>query len=179
TVQMHGASSALREAAAEVGVVETQSVAQGVQQRHLGLGVDGNAPAVDGEAEARHSSLYGRLPECKLSDFGDGEARVLRSYIRPTVQGGLPCGLDGFRNRHLISFASSKLKERYRFESIPGHPVCHHWSQITCATLAIHPPRKYVNRLRRLRAVVLLVRPSVRCKRPGDSRHLVGQGHHH
>src|SRR5712691_10688015 len=38
----------------------------------------------------------------------------------------LPCGLDGFRNRHLISLASSKLRGKYRFESIPGHPVCHH-----------------------------------------------------
>src|SRR5438876_7985472 len=53
-VQVHGASSALREAAAEVGVVETEIVAQGVQQRHLRLGVDGNAPAVDGELEAGH-----------------------------------------------------------------------------------------------------------------------------
>src|SRR5688572_28120333 len=42
---------------------------------------------------------------------------------------GLQCkalclaGLDGLRNRHLVSCASSKLKEPYRFESIPGHPV--------------------------------------------------------
>src|SRR5712691_5823115 len=64
--------------------------------------------------------------ECKLFDFGDGRRRVLRSYIRPTVQGLLPCGLDGFRNRHLISLTSSKLKAQCRFESIPGHPVCHH-----------------------------------------------------
>jgi hypothetical protein len=46
----------LREAAAEVGIVETEIDAQGVQQGHLGLGVDGNALGVDGESEARHGS---------------------------------------------------------------------------------------------------------------------------
>src|SRR5256885_6604134 len=55
-VQVHGTGAALREAAAEVGIVETEIVAQGIQQRHLGLGVDGDAPAVDGESEARHGS---------------------------------------------------------------------------------------------------------------------------
>src|SRR6266404_4839924 len=55
-VKLHGASSALREPAAEVGIVEAEIVAQGVQQGHLGLGVDGNALAVDGESEARHGS---------------------------------------------------------------------------------------------------------------------------
>src|SRR2546422_2338302 len=55
-VKVHGTSSALREAAAEVGIVETEIVAQGVQQGRLRLGGDGNALAVDGESEARHSS---------------------------------------------------------------------------------------------------------------------------
>src|SRR5256712_3199967 len=55
-VKVHGTSTALREAAAEVGIIKTEVVAQGVQQGHLGLGIDGNALAVDGESEARHSS---------------------------------------------------------------------------------------------------------------------------
>src|SRR5882762_8554087 len=55
-VKVHGASAALREAAAEVGIIKTEIVAQGVQQGHLGLGADGNALAVDGESEARHGS---------------------------------------------------------------------------------------------------------------------------
>jgi hypothetical protein len=61
---------------------------------------------------------------------GEGVAVLYPAYSAKR----LPRGLDGFRNRHLISCASSKLKERYRFESIPGHPVCHHFGQITCAT---------------------------------------------
>src|SRR5947208_4730888 len=55
-VQVYGASAALREAAAEVGIIETEIVAQGVKQRHLRLGVDGNALAVDGGLEAGHVS---------------------------------------------------------------------------------------------------------------------------
>src|SRR2546426_8170395 len=55
-VEVHGTSAALREAAAEVGIIRTEIGAQGVQQRHLGRGGVGDAVAVDGESEARHSS---------------------------------------------------------------------------------------------------------------------------
>jgi hypothetical protein len=98
--------------------------------------IAGNPPErrVERLREFWHLALYGRLPECKCFDVGDGGGGCLRSYIRPTMQGVLPRGLDGLRNRHLISCASSKLKTRYRFESIPGHPVCHHCGQLTCAT---------------------------------------------
>src|SRR5438552_9189775 len=55
-VQVHRASAALRAAAAEVGIIETEIVAQGIQQGHLGLGVHSNALAVNGELEAGHAS---------------------------------------------------------------------------------------------------------------------------
>src|SRR5712692_351661 len=50
-VKVHGTSAALCEPAAEVGIIETEIVAKGVQQRHLRLGVHGNALAVNGELE--------------------------------------------------------------------------------------------------------------------------------
>ena len=90
-----------------------------------------------------------------------------------------PWGLDGLRHRHLISFASSKLRTKCRFESMPGHPVCHQFDQITCATFRRSIlGSECVNRLQRLRAVVLLVRPAMSSKRPGGTRHLVGQRNH-
>jgi hypothetical protein len=49
---MNGTSPALREPAAEVGIVEPELVAQGIEQRHVGIGVYGVGFAVDGNGEA-------------------------------------------------------------------------------------------------------------------------------
>src|SRR5207237_8555769 len=55
-LDVHGASTALREPAAEVRVVQAELAAQCVEQRHLGLRLDGNTLAVDGETDHRHGS---------------------------------------------------------------------------------------------------------------------------
>src|SRR5262245_165334 len=54
-VEMHGTGTALREPAAEMGVVELEIVAQGVQERHVRLGVDRYRLAVDNELDGRHA----------------------------------------------------------------------------------------------------------------------------
>ncbi|HEX4259567.1 MAG TPA: hypothetical protein VHY76_00550 [Acetobacteraceae bacterium] len=48
---MHRARAALAQAAAEARIVEPQMVAQGIQQRHLGVGVDGVLLTIDIEDE--------------------------------------------------------------------------------------------------------------------------------
>ena len=48
-VEMHGAGAALREPAAEMRIVEADVVAQRVEQRHVGIGIDGVRLAVDGQ----------------------------------------------------------------------------------------------------------------------------------
>src|SRR5215510_7811902 len=59
-VDLHRAGAALPEPAAEARVIELKLIAQGVEQRHVGIvDVDRARPAVDGESELRH----GRPPE--------------------------------------------------------------------------------------------------------------------
>jgi hypothetical protein len=50
-IHVHGARAALAQAAAEARIVEPQMVAQGIQQRHLGVGVDCVLLTIDIEDE--------------------------------------------------------------------------------------------------------------------------------
>ena len=50
-VEMHRAGAALREAAAEMRVVEADVVTQGIKQRHVRIGIDRMVFAVDVEGE--------------------------------------------------------------------------------------------------------------------------------
>src|SRR5258708_21776969 len=56
---MHGTRAALRESAAEVRIAHLEVVAQGVQERHVRVGVDGHGLAVDGEFDACHGASFG------------------------------------------------------------------------------------------------------------------------
>src|SRR5216683_8250265 len=70
-VEMHGAGAALREAATEMRVRETEIAAQGIEQRHLGIGFDRRRLAVELEGNAlRHRIfLLRQMPD----DLGYGE----------------------------------------------------------------------------------------------------------
>ena len=50
-VEMHRAGAALGESAAEMRVVESEIVAQGIEQRHVGIGIDRVGRAVDVQRE--------------------------------------------------------------------------------------------------------------------------------
>src|SRR6185295_12309292 len=54
SVHVHGAGAALREAAAEMRIVEPEIVAQRVEQRHVGIGVDRLNLAVHVEIDSSH-----------------------------------------------------------------------------------------------------------------------------
>src|SRR6266581_3845290 len=55
TVDMHRAGAALAKPAAEAWIVELELIAQGVEQRHVGIvDVDRARRAVDGECQLRH-----------------------------------------------------------------------------------------------------------------------------
>src|SRR5262245_61590729 len=56
-VDVHGASAALRQAAAEMRVVERELVAQGVEQRHVGIGIDRLDLAVHVEGHSGHGCM--------------------------------------------------------------------------------------------------------------------------
>src|SRR5262245_8457300 len=56
-VEMHGAGAALRKAAAEMRIVEAEVVAQRIEQRHIGIGVDRVDLAVDVEVYASHGGM--------------------------------------------------------------------------------------------------------------------------
>src|SRR5262249_52769447 len=58
---MNGTSPALRKPAAEVRIVKPELVAQGVEQRHIGVGGCGMGFAVDGNGEALAHGV--QLPE--------------------------------------------------------------------------------------------------------------------
>src|SRR5262249_5303603 len=60
-IDMHCAGAALREAAAEMRIVETEIVAQSIKQRHLRIGVNRMRLAVDIEGEALGHGV--QLPE--------------------------------------------------------------------------------------------------------------------
>src|SRR5262249_25950205 len=56
-VDVHGAGAALRQAAAEMRIVERELVAQRVEQRHVGIGVDRVDLAVHVEGYSGHGCM--------------------------------------------------------------------------------------------------------------------------
>ena len=56
-VEMHRAGAALRESAAEMRIVEPEIVAQRIEQRHVGIGIDGMALAVHVEGYSGHGCM--------------------------------------------------------------------------------------------------------------------------
>jgi hypothetical protein len=57
---MHGAGAALRQPATEMRIVQSDIVAQGIEQRHVGIGIDRVRRAVDAQREALiHNQLPG------------------------------------------------------------------------------------------------------------------------
>src|SRR5262249_17773193 len=72
-IQLNGTSTALREPAAEMRVAKPKLVAQGVEQRHVGVGVYCVGFAVDGNGEALAHGV--QLPE---QDYRPG-------CLRPTL----------------------------------------------------------------------------------------------
>src|SRR5215831_9023069 len=71
-VDVHGAGAALRQAAAEMRIVERELVAQRVEQRHVGIGVDRVDLAVHVEGHSGHGCM---------SPLGCREATDVRSRI--------------------------------------------------------------------------------------------------
>ncbi len=56
-VDMHGTGAALREPAAEMRIVEAEIVAQRIEQRHVGIGVDRVDLAVHVEIYSSHGGM--------------------------------------------------------------------------------------------------------------------------
>src|SRR5262249_8101343 len=56
-VDVHGAGAALRQAAAEMRVVERELAAQRVEQRHVGIGIDGLDLAIHVEGHSGHGCM--------------------------------------------------------------------------------------------------------------------------
>src|SRR5260221_1597757 len=70
-VEMHGAGAALREAAAEMRVGEAEIAAQGLEQRHLGIGLDARRLTVEPEGNALRHGIF--LLRWMPDDLGYGE----------------------------------------------------------------------------------------------------------
>src|SRR3954469_13773126 len=98
---MHCAGTALREAAAEVGIVEAQVATQRIKQRHLGLRVHGYALTVDGELVLRHCSS-------SSGNFQDDLTLAVRRF---------------YRGVSLVCFLELKAPCKLRLESTLDHPV--------------------------------------------------------
>jgi hypothetical protein len=80
---MHGAGAALREAAAEMRIVEPEIVAQRVEQRHVGIGVDRLDLAVHVEIYSSHgcgSPL--RFASVRPPDRAEPASRAGRAFRR-------------------------------------------------------------------------------------------------
>ena len=76
TVDLHRAGAALTEAAAEARIVELELIAQGVEQRHVGIvDLDRARRAIDGECELDH----GRPPEGR--SFGMSQSIAHRGVV--------------------------------------------------------------------------------------------------
>src|SRR5438552_6498031 len=96
---MHGARAALRESAAEVRIAHLEVVAQGVQERHVRVGVDHHRSSVNGEFDACHGASFGcaaewiRTGRCRETSVAPGRCRrnaiaALRAVVRYAVDFG-------------------------------------------------------------------------------------------
>src|SRR5262245_1737090 len=85
TIQMHGASAALRQATAKMRIIEPEFVAKGIEQRHIRIGVNGVGLAVHIEGEFLDHGV--QLPEQNKGAAAYGGSSLEGASFCPTLAG--------------------------------------------------------------------------------------------
>src|SRR5579863_370431 len=139
-VEMHGAGAALAEPTAEMRVVEAEVVAQHVEQRRVGIGLDRAVGAVDVEGELfvheTWSSLVGAYSHPIASPCGVVQRRRARGDYSET-------GPEGMRLRDSSAMLQSQ-KHDVRTRPWSGcSPFSPRWR---CHSLPAVPPRSRQSR---------------------------------